>query len=1383
MAEFNSRPPPPNGNRNQTAVLVDYAARLQRMIVNHRRQGEEAERIARAEREYDDQARAGRLRVENRRAELLRLAGDEVPQFLLTRQMYGNHLQEFTMNNMHNGHPIFMGDLPTMMRILEPRVQREVARVFEEIGSIKFLISGFIVLSKGNENVNGDLETLRMPINSGLVEVLNAASIHGAVASRIQKILGDVENAYLKGSGWNYMYTDKIKLEFSRYVIRGGAAYRPSSKFVRDKNATVNPQNHDDNMCFKWAITIGLNHVANTRNPGRITRELRQQAEALNWEDIAFPVGMNAIDTFEENNEDVAVHILTYEPMYLANGQQSGRFLHARVSSKPRQRAEEGKQTRIVVLLLEGDFETGHYVWVKDYAALISAQVNKVKEGLIYCMQCLNFSCERTAAHRLIEHHKHCQANEGVVEIMPKEGDVIEYLAKDHKKKIRLPFVIKCDFESLTTKVQKQGCGSTKKYQKHVASEYCLKVVTQYPEIQRRYPVEHYNGEDVMPRFIRRLFELQKDLYDNYIKSDVGMRWNEAMMTKIWEEQTTTNLCCHICEQPFAEGDMRVLDHDHINGEYRGLAHQVCNLNYNLDKSFIPVLAHNMKGYDSKFIVRELAKHSDNIKVIAQSGEKFISFGTYHLRFLDSFQFMSCSLDTLVFNLTGRKKDEDYITLTEDMETNAVPRFRYLNELHDRSKVYRITKPLNKIALEGIYPFRYEDIHGVPNRKALFTIVKGENGVADGSGVRAPLTDAQYARVLELWDSQPIIVDNPVNFLTMKGVFMYDFVDDRLVFDYPCLPYKKEFYSQLRDEDVSSKDYARAQLVWEIFGCETIRDYQSLYIKCDTLQLCDVFDNFRTACIEDSGIDPCWSYTLPGYSWLAMLKKTAVKIGLVFDSDMLRMIENNIRGGICIIPKRYAKANNPKCKGYDPSKPTSWILTVDANNLYGWAMVQHLPVDGGKWVDTATFVDGDGKFKNDIILQLADDAEHCYFLEVDLLIPRELHDKFNDYPLAVENAVPNPEDYSPLQARMANEMNASKPTRKLLGTLAPKTKYLVHSRMLKFYIEQGVRVTKVHRVSEFQQAPWLKPYIDGNTRKRAACGKNKFLRDLYKLLNNSMFGKTMERVREHQDIRLISSGGRDPAKQQRRYNKLTSSPFCKGHRVIAEDELSIVHMRQSTVKLNKSVQVGFAVLELSKLLMAKFHYEVMQQKYGVDKLKLLFSDTDSMTYEILTEDLDADLATMQEHFDFANLPEDHPLFNNANKDVVGLFKNEAEGYYVSEFCGLRAKMYSMEFQDGDKIKFKKTAKGIGKAAAKKISHQRYKDCVQQNIHIVQDGLGQVFVTDHRKQFDEMTAFRSFDFHIFSVLICKISLSCFDDKRFICDDGFSTLAYGHWRIPA
>jgi hypothetical protein len=129
---------------------------------------------------------------------------------------------------------------------------------------------------------------------------------------------------------------------------------------------------------------------------------------------------------------------------------------------------------------------------------------------------------------------------------------------------------------------------------------------------------------------------------------------------------------------------------------------------------------------------------------------------------------------------------------------------------------------------------------------------------------------------------------------------------------------------------------------------------------------------------------------------------------------------------------------------------------------------------------------------------------------------------------------------------MKKDLSSGKPTMKLLGTLTDKTKYLVHSRMLKFYIEQGIVVTKVHRVAEFQQRQWLKPYIDGNTRKRAACGKNKFLRDLYKLLNNSMFGKTMERVREHQDVRFVSSGGRSIEKQQRRLNKLTSSPFCTG---------------------------------------------------------------------------------------------------------------------------------------------------------------------------------------------------------------------------------------------
>ena len=155
--------------------------------------------------------------------------------------------------------------------------------------------------------------------------------------------------------------------------------------------------------------------------------------------------------------------------------------------------------------------------------------------------------------------------------------------------------------------------------------------------------------------------------------------------------------------------------------------------------------------------------------------------------------------------------------------------------------------------------------------------------------------------------------------------------------------------SKLSDAHISDEDYAHAQKVWETFGCKTLGDYSDLYCCTDVLLLADVFETFRRTCQKQYGLDPAHYYTSPGLSWDALLKKTGVELELLTDYDQHLFIERGLRGGISMVSKRHAKANNPLVGGYDPEKPSSHILYLDANNLYGWAMSQYLPSGGFRW--------------------------------------------------------------------------------------------------------------------------------------------------------------------------------------------------------------------------------------------------------------------------------------------------------------------------------------------------------------------------------------------------------------------------------------------------
>ena len=278
--------------------------------------------------------------------------------------------------------------------------------------------------------------------------------------------------------------------------------------------------------------------------------------------------------------------------------------------------------------------------------------------------------------------------------------------------------------------------------------------------------------------------------------------------------------------------------------------------------------------------------------------------------------------------------------------------------------------------------------------------------------------------------------------------------------------------------------------------------------------------------------------------------KTNVKLELLTDYDMLLMVEEGIRGGICHSIHRYAKANNKYMKSYDKNKESSYIQYLDANNLYGWAMSQKLPVNGFKWVNNTSKVDE--KF----IKNYYEDSVKGYIFEVDVKYPRRLHDSHSDLPF--------------LPKRMKIEK-----CKKLVCNLCNKKKYVVHIRSLKQTLNYGLKLKKVHRIIEFNQEAWLKPYLDMNTELRKIA-KNGFEKDLFKLMNNAVFGKTMENVRKHRDIKLVIT--------DKKRSKLASEPNYHTMNYISED-LSIIEMKRTKVKMNKPIYLGLSILEISKLLM------------------------------------------------------------------------------------------------------------------------------------------------------------------------------------------------------
>jgi hypothetical protein len=318
-------------------------------------------------------------------------------------------------------------------------------------------------------------------------------------------------------------------------------------------------------------------------------------------------------------------------------------------------------------------------------------------------------------------------------------------------------------------------------------------------------------------------------------------------------------------------------------------------------------------------------------------------------------------------------------------------------------------------------------------------------------------------------------------------------------FEEESLPPKECFYSTLKKSGITDKDYNHAQKVWKELKCKTLGDYHDMYLKADVCLLADVFEKYRKTTLEIHKLDPAHNISTPAMTWDAFLKYSKVEIDQISDMEMMKMIKNGIRGGISMASHKYCKANNKYLENYNPNEPSNYIIYLDANNLYGWAMCQKLPISNFEMICIPP------KFQEqwiDKILKHDSDSKYGYILEVDLVYPDSLHDYHNDYPLAPE------------------KLTIDKQT-KLIPNLFNKKKYVCHYRNLHFYVRHGLKITYIHRIISFKQEEFLTGYINKNTELRKHA-KSDFEKDYFKLCNNSVIGKTMENPYKRRDIKVVT---------------------------------------------------------------------------------------------------------------------------------------------------------------------------------------------------------------------------------------------------------------------
>ena len=407
-------------------------------------------------------------------------------------------------------------------------------------------------------------------------------------------------------------------------------------------------------------------------------------------------------------------------------------------------------------------------------------------------------------------------------------------------------------------------------------------------------------------------------------------------------------------------------------------------------------------------------------------------------------------------------------------------------------------------------------------------------------------------------------------------------------------------------------------------------------------------------------------------------------------------------------------------KNYDKNKESTYLEYLDANNLYGWAVSEKLPVRNFKWIEK----DDISKCDEEFIKNYDVNSDKGCILEVDVEQLKDLHKLHSDLPFLPERMKINKCD-------------------KLTCTVQNKKNYVVHIRALKGSLNDRLKLTMVRRIIQFDQEDWLKPYIDTNTELRKNA-KNDFEKNFFKLMNNAVFGKTMENVTNHRDIKLVTT--------DKRRSILASEPNYHSSKCISKD-LMIIEM-------NKPIYLCQVILDISKTLIYEFWYDYIKPKYG-DKARLCYADTDSFVMYIKTEDFSKDIAGgVERWFDTSNYDEKdkRPLPIGKNKKVIGMFKDKLGGKIMTEFCALRAKAYAYQLDDDTEMK---KAKGPKKCIVKReLTFKNYVDSLFNNGVIVKSQ--QRFKSDYHRVYAEE--------------LNKIALSCNDDKRLQTYDRITTYPY-------
>jgi len=851
---------------------------------------------------------------------------------------------------------------------------------------------------------------------------------------------------------------------------------------------------------------------------------------------------------------------------------------------------------------------------------------------------------------------------------------------------------------------------------------------------------------------------------------------------------------------------LRVIHHAHYSGPYyngneirKYKAGEViamccsrCNLSlkWNPDNFQVPCYAHNFSGYEASLIMDHVAKTTnqlektafggndyydslDHMKVIPTTMDKSMAITTKYLQFKDTLRMLSSSLKALV---------ETYLGTDLTRYRTTIPTIRDWCTRHGK-------------------PF-----------------------------------DESY-----------------VELMLQKEPMFYNLVTSIETLNTKGIPKREDIVDELTGKTMDPETYAHMQRLWDCFKVQDWREYYELYNVMDVTLLCDVFNVFRGDTLQTFGVDPANYLTTAQLSYdmffkhisdhrsrdtiernadtwaLYILKtnqnedKNYAQLVKYYTDSMLDFYANggittyctndmnpfmnclnNLRGGLTQICTRYADLSDEILK---PNKSEikdikNYLIYADCNNLYPGSM--HLPMPY-EYNGTKDIPDE----PNEWILNQSLFNDICYFVDCDIEVPTELHDKFNDLPFFPEQlrgklsqpmkefAIKHSLKEAYCNSQDESEVRES-PVKKLICTLTNKEHYFTHYMMLKLAVQQGYRITKIHSVDCYKQAPYIYAYVHILAQKRALA-TTKSMKNICKALGNSLFGKTCETGLKRIKVE-IATNYQESTHIVNHYGLDSIESFSN------YPNFGVFKIANPKKTMRKPLFVGFAVLDLSKYIVYNLYYNALKSNFK--SVTLMGQDTDSLICMLSDPDPAKKILELYSYFDYSELKtnsyeyqklveyykdnvrlhEQFPTlesFINYNKKVPGpIVKDEHGGHRILKFCGLRPKMYCL-IDEIDVVH--NASKGVSKnsrVASKDSEHQVANEGAPFNIKCFDTYLRALRpeVDTDAEQYGTSKRFSNKDYHITTVQTKKCLLSCLDNKRYVTSDNVHTLAWGHKDIP-